>query len=61
MRDRISKRITGFVAAVVGLLMAFFDGFLWFNANDIIVLGVFSFSAALLGIDTYNRFKSNQE
>jgi hypothetical protein len=61
MRERVSKRILGFVSAIVGLTMAMLDGFGWFNANEIITIGVFSFSAALLGIDTYNRFKSNQE
>lgn len=59
MRERVSKRILGFIAAVTGLTMALLDGFGWFNANEIITVGVFSFSAALLGIDTYKRL--NQE
>lgn len=61
MRERVSKRILGFIATVTGLAVVIFDGFNWFDANEIMVLGVFSLAAALLGIDTYNRLKNNQE
>lgn len=59
MKERVSKRILGFVAAVTGLTLTTLDGFEWFNANEIILIGVYSFSAALLGIDTYKQLNSN--
>ena len=55
MRERVSKRVLGFVASVVGLTMALLDGFGWFSVNEVVTIGVFSYSAALLGIDAFKK------
>ena len=56
MRERVSKRVLGFISAIAGLTMAFLDGFGWFNANEIVMITIFSFSASLLGMDALKQF-----
>ncbi len=61
MKERVSKRILGFITAVVALTMSVLDGLEWFTSNEIILATMYSYSAALLGIDAWKELKVNQE
>ncbi len=61
MRERVSKRILGFVSYVVGLGMSVADGFGWYDIDPSIVLFILGNGTALLGIDAYKQMKSGTE
>jgi hypothetical protein len=57
MKDRVSKRILGFCAYVVGLGLAIATGFDGYDVDSMIILAVLGNGTAALGIDAYNRNK----
>lgn len=61
MRERVSKRILGFVSYVVGLGMSVADGFEGYSIEPSIVLFILGNGTALLGIDAYKQMKSGTE
>lgn len=61
MRERISKRILGFLSYVVGLGMAIASGFNGYNIDSMLILAVLGNGTALLGIDAWKQLNNNQE
>ncbi len=55
MRERVSKRILGFVSYVVGLGMSICAGFEFYEIDSMLILAVLGNGTALLGIDAYKR------
>ena len=60
MRERVSKRILGFIAAIVGLTLAVLSGLDWYEINNMTIGTVLAFSTALLGIDTHYKSGKNE-
>lgn len=58
-KEKVSKRILGFASYVVGLIMAVCAGFEFYNIDSMLILAVLGNGTALLGIDTWNKIKSN--
>lgn len=58
MRERVSKRILGFVSYVVGLGMSICSGFHFYEIDSMLILAVLGNGTALLGIDAYNKIKN---
>ena len=57
MKERVSKRILGFFSFLIGMGMAFASGFEWYTIDAMVIGIVLSYSATLLGIDTYKKLK----
>jgi len=53
MRDRVSKRILGFVSYVIGLGMGICAGFDFYSIDSMLILAILANGTALLGIDTF--------
>lgn len=57
MKERISKRILGFISYVIGLGMSVCAGFEFYNIDSMLILAVLANGTALLGIDTWKHLK----
>tara|TARA_R110002051_G_scaffold221930_3_gene285547 strand:- start:4197 stop:4379 length:183 start_codon:yes stop_codon:yes gene_type:complete len=57
MRDKVSKRILGFLSYVIGLGMAIISGLEFYNIDSNLVLFVLGNGSVLLGIDTWKSTK----
>ena len=53
MREKVSKRILGFVTYVVGLGMAIIAGFEFYNIDSMLILAVLANGSGLLGLDAF--------
>lgn len=54
-RDRVSKRVLGFISYVIGLGMAILSGLDFYNIDSNLVFFVLGNGTALLGIDAWKR------
>jgi len=59
MREKVSKRILGFVTYVVGLGMAIIAGFEFYNIDSMLILAVLANGSVLLGLDAFKPKQGN--
>lgn len=59
-RDKVSKRILGFLSYVIGLGMSVLSGLEFYTIDSNLVLFVLGNGSVLLGIDTWKHVKTKE-
>ena len=60
MKEKVSKRILGFLTFIVATIMAFLSGFDNYNYESMVIGIVYGYSAILLGIDAWKHVKKDE-
>jgi hypothetical protein len=60
MKEKVSKRILGFISYMIAFGMSICSGFEWYAPESTIIIGIFASGSVLLGIDAWGHVKNNQ-